>query len=1012
MYRFAINRPITVLMGVMAFIVFGLMSYKTMPVGLFPNVDIPIVTIQTAYYGADPESVESKVTDKIEEAVSGVDGIDKLLSTSYEGLSVVVVEFDLDKNYDEALNDVRDKVGGVFLPSDVEKPVVKKLGLGGGVVNLFISAKDGNMQKLMLMADEKIKPKLQRIIGVGEVSIIGFQEREVRIFLEPFLLSKYNLTSSELQGIIAKENLKAGSGKLIDSQNELILKARGDAKDIEELKNINIKPGVKLKDIAKIEDGLEDAESFSSLNGVVGVNLEIKKISGANSLKIIEEVKNAIPTLQAIAGENYELTILRDQSIKINNNIDQVTFDLIYGSILAVLIVFLFLRNLSATLVAALAIPTSIIGTFAVVDWLGYDLNKLTLIGLTLAIGIFIDDAIVVIENITKKLEHGVEPFRAAFEGIKELAFSILAISLMLLAVFIPVAFMSGIVGRFFNSFAMTVASGVVISFFVAMMVVPSLGARVLNNKESAFFLKTEPLFVKMDRSYVWLMERLLRFKFITLVGIIAVVFGSFSLGKYVGMDFVPMEDNSEFQILLEAKPGVSLESMKKGIEPLIEEIKQDNLITETLVSIGYTTAKESNKARIYCKLLPVKERTQRQEEIVQGYREKIAKLNLKEITTSVEEVSEFDSGGSNAPVQIVIKGQSLEKIDELSMETIKILEGIKGAVNIDTDFDKGKPEIRISILRENAARSGVSTQDIVGVLNAAFSSQSAISQFEDSGKQFDITIRVADEFRGNLNDIKKLQVRSTNGEFVSLEGLVEFVEGSGAGSINRFDRERKIMVTSNLYETTLDKITSAIDTELPKIMPEGYSYKFIGDIERMADTNKAFGGAVVLALILIYLILAALYESLIQPFIIMVSMPLSLTGVLVALALSGKPFSLFVMIGLILLLGMVGKNAVLVVDFANKAIKEGKSVDEALLEAGEKRLRPILMTTLAMIFAMVPLAFGGGAGAEGNSPMALAIIGGLISSTLLTLLVVPVIYRLLYPIDARVRRLYERETV
>jgi len=990
MYKFAINRPITTLMGVLVFIVFGLMSYKTMPVNLFPNVDFPVVTIQTAYDGADASTVETKVTDKLEEAVSGIDGIDKLMSTSYEGFSVVTIQFELFKDLDEATNDVRDKIGSIVLPNEVEKPMVKKLGTGGGVINLFIATKTGDTTALMRLADEKIKPKLQRIQGVGEVDIIGYQDREIRIFADPFLLNKYALTTLDLQQIVASQNVKLGVGKLISSSEEIILKAKSDASTIEELENILIKPGVKLKDIA-------------------GVMLEVKKISGENVLNIIKGVKEVMPRLIQIAGDDYDMQLLQDQSDKIMVNINNVTFDLIYGSILAIIIVFFFLRNFTATLVSALAIPTSIIGTFAIIDWMGYDLNKLTLIGLTLAIGIFIDDAIVVIENITKKMEEGMGAFEASFEGIKEVAFSILAISSVLLAVFIPVAFMDGIVGMFFNSFAMTVAAGIVLSFLVAVMLIPTVGARVLNAKQSKIFHLTEPLFVSIDKAYVWLLKPLIRFKTFTILATVGLLVASFSLK--VGMEFIPMEDNSEFQVFIKAPVGTNIPNMQKKVAPLLKQIEEDELVEYSVLSIGYNSANEIHKAKIYAKLKPVADRMGiSQEEIVQKYRDKFK--SIKELIITVEDLPPFDTGASNAPIQIVVTGDDLDVLEKTTTKLMAFLENTKGAVSIDRDYESGKPEIQINILRDNAQRAGVSANEIAGILGSAYSSDRAISYYEEKGRQFDITLRFDDAYRKSIEDIKKLQVRSSSGEFVFLEGLVKFEQTSSIASINRFDRERKVMVTSGLFGESLNVVMVKIEEEMREILPAGYNYRFTGDVENMQDTNKAFAGAILLAVILIYLILAALYESLIQPLIIMVSMPLSFTGVMVALYLTGNDFSLFVMIGIILLLGMVGKNAILVVDFANKAVKEGKSVDEALLEAGEKRLRPILMTTFAMIGAMLPLAFGGGAGSESNAPMALAIIGGLVSSTVLTLLVVPAIYKFMYPLDRWLRKFYEKGKV
>ncbi|MBP6497320.1 MAG: efflux RND transporter permease subunit [Campylobacteraceae bacterium] len=1005
MYKLAINRPITTLMGVLMFIVFGLMSYNSMPINLFPNVDFPIVTIETTYNGADPSTVESKVTDKIEEAVSGVDGIDKLMSTSYEGFSVVTIQFELTKDLDEATNDVRDKIGALNLPTEVDKPIVKKLGASGSVISLFVASSDKDTSTLMRIADEKLKPKLQRVQGVGEVTILGYQDREIRIFLDPFLLNKYALSASDLNGIIQRQNIKQGAGKIVNANQEIIIKAQGDASSVEEIKNIIVKPGVRLRDVATVEDGLSDAKSFSSYNGQQGVTLEIKKIAGENVINIIKEVKKIMPDLQLLAGKDNEVKILQDQSEKIMVNINNVRFDLIFGAMLAIIIVFAFLRNVTATIVSALAIPTSVIGTFAIIDALGYDLNRLTLIGLTLAIGIFIDDAIVVIENIMKKMEEGMEPFRASFEGIKEVAFSILAISSVLLAVFVPVAFMDGIVGMFFNSFAMTVAAGIVISYLVAVMFIPTVGARVLSAKESRFYYATEPILKAIDRAYVWLLKPLIRFKTITLVVTVGLLIASTTLK--VGMTFLPMQDNSEFQITIKGPVGISLEHMKSKVTPIDALLKEDKNIEYSIVSIGYNAAKELHKARIYAKLKPVNERGVTQEKIIQNYREKLA--SFEGLSIAVEKVDDFDTGGTTAPLQVVITGDKLEILEESSSKLMAFLKETKGLVDIDRDYENGKPEIKIGILRENAQRVGVSVQDIVAILGSAYSSDSAVSYYEDNGKQFDITLRYGDDFRSSLEDLKKLHVRNADGQFVALEGLLSFEESLGAASINRFDRERKVLVTANIYQIPLDDVVIKVKEKMAEILPEGYHYRFTGDVENMEDTNKAFGAAVLLAVILIYLILAALYESIIQPFIIMVSMPLSFTGVMVALYLSGNSFSIFVMIGIILLLGMVGKNAILVVDFANQAVKEGKDVDSALLEAGEKRLRPILMTTFAMIGAMMPLAFGSGAGHESNAPMAIAIIGGLVSSTILTLLVVPAIYKFMYPLDAWLRKWYEK---
>ncbi len=1009
MYRFAINRPIATLMLFMTFIVFGLMSYRSMPINLFPNVDFPVVSIQTSYYGADAATVETKVTDKLEEIVSGIDGIKKLKSTSYNGFSSIIIQFELTKDLDIATNDVRDKIGSVTLPQEVETPIVRKLGVGGGVISLFVSTDSADLQSLMRLADEKLKPKLQRIKGVGAVDILGYRDREIRIYLDPNKLNKYGLTTQELRGIISSQNISKGVGKIVTQNQEIVIKTDADASSVEELGRLVIKPGVELSDIATIHDGLSDPESYSSLDGAQGVTLVVKKISGENVLNIINGVKALMPKLNEIAGDQYHIQLTEDQSNKIMVNMDNVTFDLIYGSILAILIVFFFLRSVTATIVSALAIPTSVIGTFAIIDWLGYDLNRLTMIGLTLAIGIFIDDAIVVIENITKKMEEGMQPFKASLEGIGEVAFSILAISSVLLAVFVPVAFMDGIVGLFFNSFAMTVVSGILISFLVAVMLIPTVGARVLSSKQNILHKWSEPAFVMLDRVYVSILRVLLRFKFITVALAIGLLIASATLK--VGMDFMPMEDNSEIRVIIKAPVGISLEKMKERMKPLLTELKSDKNVDYTILSIGYTAAKEIHKAKIYAKLVTKDKRVGiSQESIIQQYRKSFSKYS--DLKISVEDLPPFDTGASNAPVQVVIVGSDLKKLDEISKKLMQEMGNIKGLVDIDRDYEGGKPQLSIKILRENAQRVGVSAEAIAAVIGSAYSSDLPTSYYEEGGREFDITMRLDDSYRDRIEPLRHLQVRNSDGILVPLDGLIEIEDSLSLSSINRYDMERKVMVTAGLYGVSLDSVMGDISAKLEPLLPAGYSYRYTGDIENMQDTAAAFAAAIALAVILIYLILAALYESLLQPIIIMISMPLSFTGVMVALHLTGNNFSLFVMIGVIMLLGMVGKNAILVVDYANRAIKEGMALDAAILQAGEKRLRPILMTTFAMIGAMLPLAFGTGAGSEGNAPMALAIVGGLVSSTVLTLLVVPAIYKLLYPLDSWLRKWYERGAI
>jgi len=999
-------------MYVITLVIFGYMSFKSMPSALFPNIDFPMVTVKTLYPGAESSTVESQVTDKIEEAISSIGGVDSITSTASEGASVVMVKFFLERDINEATNDVRDKVSAVILPRDAKMPLVSKLDIGGAsVINVFLTAKKDNLQQLMVFADEKVKPQLQKINGVGGINIIGYKDREIKIFPSTELLNKFGITISELNSMIERENVKIGGGKLITSTEEFTLKTKADALSVEELENILIKDEIRLKDIARVEDTLSDAKSYSSYNGAEGVMLEVQKISGTNTLDIIKRVKATIPSLEKMAGESFGVTTLQDTSPFIIHSLKDVEFDLIYGALLAVIIVFFFLRNATITLVSALSIPISIMGTIALMDFMGFDLNKMTLIGLTLSIGIIIDDAIVVLENIYKKMEAGMGKFEAAFEGTKEMAFAILAISAMLLAVFIPVSFMSGIVGKFFESFAMTVGFAIVISFSVAMTFMPSSSARALHKDESWFYNITEPFFKLLEKMYEAILKVVLRFKIITLILVLTLFFSSLNLFPKIGMDFIPKEDKSEFEIKIQADSGISLEEMVRKSKEVEDFVRKDKTVEFTTLSVGYNSVQEKNKSLIYVKLVEKDKRELVQEVIVQNFREKL-KPFLKDLKITVAAIPNIKGAGVSVPYQIVLKADSFEALEVATKNLTDYLAKKKGFVDIDTNLDEGKPQIDITILRENANRLGISASQISQAVSTAFSSDLEVSYFEENGKQYNITLRFDDANRVSLQDIKKLQLRAENGELVYLEGLVKLSETTSLASINHFDRQRQVTVYSDLFGLDLGGAVNYTKEKIDELMPAGVTYRFTGFAEEMVKTGEAFGAALGLSIILMFIILAILYESLIQPIIIMVALPLSIIGVMLALYFSGLQFSLFVMIGFMLLMGMVGKNSVLLVDFANSAMTRGKSADEALIEAGEKRLRPILMTTIAMVFAMLPLALSTSLGSETKAPMAISIIGGLVSSMVLTLLVVPVLYKFINPVDRWLKKFYEAKKI
>ena len=1009
MYKLAINRPIATLMYALTLIIFGLYSFKVMPSSLFPKVDFPIVTIKTIYPGADASTIESRVTNKIEEKIATINGIDKIISTSSDSVSVITVQFFLSRDIDEAANDIRDKVSAVVLPKDAKKPLISKLDIGGAsVINIFFAAKNQkDFKKLMPLIDDKIKPLLQQIEGVGAINAIGYRDREIKIFPNLDKLNAHNITLQELEQIIQAQNLNLSGGKIINNKNEIILKTKTEATSIKELEQIQIAPHLFLKDVATIKDTLSDAKSYAALNRKQGVMLEVQKISGANTLEVVKRVKKALPQIKALAS-NYEVKLLNDTTIFIKNSLNSVKFDLIYGIILSVLIIFLFLRNVKITFLSALAIPSSVLGTFALMHFMGFGLNKLTLIGLTLAIGIIIDDAIVVVENIYKKLEAGHSKLEAAFLGVKEIAFAVFAISAMLLAVFIPVGSMSGIVGKFFESFAITVAFAIIISYSVAMSLIPSFSARVLDAKKSRFYIKTEKFFHAIESIYAKILSVTLRHKALVLITTLAIFIGSLALFPKIGMDFIPKEDKSEFEIKLKTKPGISLEAMIQKVQTIANLVRKDKNVLFTTTSIGYNAAKEIHKAKIYVKLIDKEKRALHQNDIVQSYRKKLKQFE-KDFFITVGAIPNIKGVGADVPYQIILKSTNFALLEKTAKELVAHLKKKKGFVDIDTNLDGAKPQIDIKLKKDMATLYGVLAIDVAKAINIAYSSDLAISHIKQNGKEFDITLRLSNKDRTTLQNLQKIMLRSKSGALIPLTAVVKIKPSFSQAAIKHFDRERQITIFANLYGLDLGGAIKYTNAWLKKHLPKEVGFRYSGFAEEMGKTAKAFGMAAITSIILMYIILAILYESLIQPIIIMMALPLSIIGVMIALFLSKTHFSLFVMIGFMLLMGMVGKNGVLLVDFANELVYEKKQeLKEALIHAGQMRLRPILMTTFAMIFAMLPLALGHGAGNETKAPMAIAIIGGLISSTILTLLVIPAIYGSLYKIDKFLRKFYE----
>lgn len=1016
MSKIAIERPIATLMFVLALIFFGIDALKRLSVSLYPNVDIPVITITTLYPGANPEIVESKVTEKIEEAISGIESLKKITSNSSDSVSVVVAEFELEKPLEIAANDVRDKVLSVSFGSEVKSPVVEKFNVGGApIISLFVSSKtpitnEKELLEINTHTNWNIKPLLQRIKGVGKVNLVGFLEREIKIIPNPTLLNQYNLTYLDLTRAIGAQNVEIDGGRIIAKDKEWKILTQADSNNLKELGDILVGDNIKLSDIAKIEDSTEEQRSFANLLSKdiqgSGILLEIQKISGANEIEITDAIREILPSLQE-SSPKYNLTLLRDTTTYIKDTIWAVELDLILGAFLAVFVVFFFLRNVSMTWIASLSIPASIMGTFAFMYYWGMTLNLTTLIAITLAIGIIIDDAIVVIENIYKKIEGGMSRKEAALMGVKEIIFALIAISAMLLSVFVPIANMGGITGRFFVSFGISLGACIIISFFVVITFIPMLSSRVANHTQSAFYLQTEKYFKALELLYVRILKWVLAHKAFVILSIVSIFVVSLLLITRLGVEFLPSEDKAEFDINLTAKPGISLEAMQKQALAIQERLNQEKEVEYSILKIGYTAEKKIYEAKIYVRLVPYNKRERDLQEVMRFLRGVYADYTKQfDLEIALIEIPQISLGEDDSPLQL-----ALYSLDNTALQTsveriTSFMEQSGKYKDIHTNIKPQTPQLEITINRALASQYGFSAQEIALVINGAFSGAQEISYYRENGKEYNIVLLAPK--RNQIKDLKTLTLRNAKGENVFLEGIVEIKEVGGVTTIRHYDRQKSVMVYANLAENiSLGEATNFLEENKDSWLESGVHYKIEGYAKYMQETNEAFVVAMTMAFVLIYFILAALYESLIQPLIIMITLPLSFTGAFLGLFISGESLSLFSIMGLMLLMGLVGKNATLIIDVANEKHRGGMELENAIIKAGETRLRPILMTTIAMIFGMLPLALAGGAGSGIKSPMGIAVIGGLLVSMILSLLVVPAFYRLLSPLDEKLRKYY-----
>ncbi|MEN6319850.1 MAG: efflux RND transporter permease subunit [Syntrophaceae bacterium] len=1013
----SIKRPVFATMFILALVVLGVVSYPEIGVDLFPKVDFPIVNITTTLKGASPEIMDIDVTDKIEEAVNTINGVKTITSMSVEGASVVTIEFVLERDIDLAVQDVRENVSSIRskLPTDIDEPIIQKVDPDANPVLWLNLTGTRPVRELSMYADEVLKEKLQRINEVGAIRMYGLRLRQVRIWIDADRMRAYGVAPSDIMQALQRENLELPGGRIESISKEYEVKIKGEFSKVHDFNDLIVSyyngAPVRIRDIGKADDGMQEKRTVVRYNGVQSIGLGIQKQSGTNTVEVVNRVKKELENIKKTVPPGMELGISFDQSTFINRSINEVQHHLIFGGFLAVLAVFLFLQNVRTTLISALALPVSVIATFALLRAFNFTFNNMTMLALSLSIGILIDDAIIVIENIHRHIEEGMAPAEAAAFATSEIGLAVMATTFAIVAIFLPVAFMKGIIGRFFLQFALTVVFAVLVSLIISFTLTPMMASiflkahekRVSNHVENPS--KLAPIFrvrdwwekgyKKTEFVYRKLLETSLRHRGIVLILAVVIFFFSLFITKFMGKEFIPPEDQSRFIVRLEAPVDYSVDQADAMFRIAEGIVKQTPEVVSALYIQGYGRTVQINKAILLVSLQKKAERKKSQEQIKKELRREF--LEIPGLKGTAEDISLVGGGIRNVPIQYSIRGLDLSALQSYTRQIVNEFSKLPGIVDVDTSLESGKPELKVFIDRDKAADLGVSVASIAEAVNLLVSGEVDVTKYKDEqrGRRYDVRVRLNAADRTNPDDLGKIYVRAKDGRLVELANLVRIQEGGGPSVINRVDRQRAVTVFASLEGKPLGQAMNELNAIAEKVLPLDYIPKYKGMAETMGESFQYLMFALILGIIMAYMILAAQFESFLHPFIVLLSMPLSFIGAFGALMLAGKTLSIFSFIGLILLMGLVKKNAILLVDYTNTLRERGMARREAILQAGPVRLRPILMTTFAMVFGMLPVALGLGEGAETRSPMGIAVIGGLLTSLFLTLVVVPAAYDL-----------------
>lgn len=1023
----AIRQPVFTTMVMVGLMVLGLFSLNKLGIEEYPDVSIPILTIQTIYPGATPASVERQVTKPIEDAVHTTQGIRRITSQSYESLSIVVVEYQLGTDLIAAAAEVRSKIEQVrrIMPTEIDTPIVQQVDLAQQpIISLALVSTNQTLRELSGFVETRLQRELEGISGVGRLETSGMLKREIRVELQPSRMFSLDISANQVINALRSQNLDIPAGRIKRGSQEFLVRVDGSLDNPNEFADVTIanfgaSGSVRLSQIANVLNGTAEQRSLALVDGVPAIGIDLLKAGGANTVEVAARVREAVKGFQAKLPPGTRLEVIRDNSKNISDSVDSVRDELLMGALLTVAIVFLFLNDLRATIITALALPICVISTFSVLHILDFTLNAMTLLGLSLSIGLLIDDAIVVIESAVRHRGTGKNPFSAALEGTNEIFLAVMASTFTIVAVFVPVAFMGGIVGKLFFQFGITVAWSILVSLFVSFTLTPMLtawwgGGHGLDRPPSkgpigrsiaAFNRSFDRLATGYRRVIHWtLVHR------ITAIGLALATFvGALGLTPYVGGGFMPKVDTGDFSVTFEAPSGFDFDYTGKKAREIDLVLRSIPGVVGTFTTIGSGVSQSVNSGEVYVKLSPAAERRLDLDGTMELARQRLS--SIYGVTTSVSGTAGLGSGSK--PIQISISGPRLEELERIADTIVSSISGIPGVIEISSSAENKVPEVEIVVDPDLASAMKLDSAAVISSIQPLLGGQLTTRWRDSDGRQIDVRLELDTKVKTTDSMLMHFPIQRAGPrgiETIRLGQVAVIRQNHGVALIEHLNLDRVVNITANLQGRSLSEASKDIEGVLKGLkLADGYSTSLGGDTEQLRETTGYVIQAIALAAILIYLILASQFGSFLQPMAIMFSVPLALSGVLIALLATRDTLNIMSMIGVIMLLGIVTKNAILLIDSANERRRGGLSIREALVEAGETRLRPIMMTSLATVFGMLPIALGLGAGGEARAPMARAVIGGLITSTLLTLLVIPVVYTYLEGFGSWMQRLFGR---